>query len=210
MIITLDTITNFALLVVSMLFIWSRCLPLVCKPPNCHNKPLTSTTYAKLCLAMLLLPQALLIALVVAGAGCPMLGNGYHGISLYHASLINIGYTLGKGWKARAYAPVIYSTLAALVSVIPVLCSLMSAPNICRVNGPPLITLSLCWTFLARSNIGTKICPHNNINNYLTHKVVGPLVDLLINISGWASADGAGLKHLSHLWPPSGQTRVSV
>ena len=99
MIITLDTITSFALLVVSMLSFGLATYHLFCKPPNCHDKPLTSTTYANLCLAMLPLAQALLIALLVAGAGCSMLGHGYHGISLYHAYLINLTIHLVKGGR---------------------------------------------------------------------------------------------------------------
>ena len=143
MIITLDTITSFALLVVSMLSFGLATYHLFASLPIAMIKPLTSTTYANLCLAMLPLAQALLIALLVAGAGCSMLGHGYHGISLYHAYLINLDYTLGKGWKAWPMPGVLFHS-CPLVSVIPVLCSLTSAPNVCGVYGAPLITLSLC------------------------------------------------------------------
>ena len=159
-IITLDIITSFALLVVSMLSFDLATYHLFASLAIAKIKPLTSTILTNLCLAMLPLAQALLLVLLVAGAVCSMLGHGYLGISLYHAYLINLDYTLGKGWKAQAYAPVICSTLATLVFIIPVLCSLMSAPNVCGVYGAPLIPLSLCWTFTARPNIGTKICQH--------------------------------------------------
>ena len=41
--------------------------------------------------------------------------------------------------EGLAFCRVFCSTLAALVSVIPVLCSLMSAPNTFGVYGAPLI-----------------------------------------------------------------------
>ena len=81
------------------------------------SKPLFG--YVMLCLAPL-------ITLLVAGAvaGCSMLGHVYHGISQYllFNECIDI---LGKGWNAGPFCLVFCSTLAALVSVIPVLCSLI-------------------------------------------------------------------------------------
>ena len=164
MIITLDTITSFALLVVSMLSFGLATYHLFASLPIAMIKPLTSTTYANPLFGYVTACSAPLIALLVAGAGCSMLGHGYLGISLYHAYLINLDYTLGKGWKAWPMPGVLFHS-CPLVSVIPVLCSLTSAPNVCRGLWAPLITLSLRWTFPARPNIGTKICPHNNTDN---------------------------------------------
>ena len=97
MIITLDTITSFALLDVSMLSFGLVTYHMLICLPIAMIKPLTSTTYANLCLAMLPLAQALLFSLLVAGAVCSMLGHGYHGISHYHAYLINASIHLDKG-----------------------------------------------------------------------------------------------------------------
>ena len=99
MIITLDTITSFALLDVSMLSFGLATYHLFESLPIAMIKPLTSTTYANLCLAMLPHAQALLIALLVAGAVCSMMGHGYLGISLYHAYLINSSIHLVKGGR---------------------------------------------------------------------------------------------------------------
>ena len=93
--------------------------------PYCHVKPLTHLVLANRCLAMVLLCSAPLIALLVAGEveDCSMLEHDYVGIS-QSLILINASIYLVKGGRL-GLMPGVFSTLAALVSVIPVLCSLI-------------------------------------------------------------------------------------
>ena len=85
MIITLDIITSFALLDVSMLSFGLATYHLFDMPPNCHDKASNLHYPSKPLFGYVTACSALLIALLVAGAVCSMLGHGYHGISLYHA-----------------------------------------------------------------------------------------------------------------------------
>ena len=101
--------------------------------PYCWTKPLTHLVLANRCLAMLPLCSTPLIALLVAGEDWSLflvgtwrcrslLGHiyllGYHNIS----HLINASIYLVKCGRL-GLMPGVFSTLAALVSVISVLCS---------------------------------------------------------------------------------------
>ena len=108
MIITLDIITSFALLDVSMLSFGLVTYHMLICLPIAMIKPLTSTILANRCLAMLPLCSAPLIALLVAGAVCSMLGHGYHGISLYHVYLINASIHLDKGGRLSLLLGVLF------------------------------------------------------------------------------------------------------
>ena len=131
MIITLDITTIFALLVVLML---SLCLATYClfvSLPNCHDTASNLHHPSKPLFGYV-------TALLVAGAvtGCFHVGNmdimGYHNISY----LINASIHLVKSGRPGLLLGVC-STLAALVSVIPVLCFMMSVPNMCGYYGDP-------------------------------------------------------------------------
>ena len=73
--------------------------------PYCHDKASNLHYPSKPLIGYVTACSAPLIALLVAGAGSSMWEHGYLGISLYHAYLINLDYTLGKGWKAQALCP---------------------------------------------------------------------------------------------------------
>ena len=101
-----------------------RCLPLAFMPPKLPCQPLTHHVLANHWLAMLPLCSAPLIALLVAAEDkvCSMLEHGYCWDIINISYLLNASIYLVKGgWLA--FCLVFCSTLAALVSVIPVLCS---------------------------------------------------------------------------------------
>ena len=124
MTVTLDLTTIISMLVAS--FYHFVVLPITCffKPPKLPCQPLTFSPFlANHCLAMLPLCSAPLTALLVVGEveDCSMLDRimlGYHNISC----LINAFIYLVKGGRL-GLCLVFCSTLAALVSIIPVLCS---------------------------------------------------------------------------------------
>ena len=125
-------------------FVLSLCCAtylLLFKPPKLPCQPLTFSPFlANHCLAMLPLCSAPLIALLVAGEveDCSMVDRimlGYHNISY----LINASIYLVRV-EDSALCLVFCSTLAALVSVIPVLCSrILRSLRGWVIYGTPLI-----------------------------------------------------------------------
>jgi len=128
--------------------------------PNCHVKPLTHHVLANRWLAMLPLCSAPLIALLVASEDWRsfLVGTLFIvGISLYYLVILMHLYTW---WRVEGsdFFLVFCSTLAALVSVISVLCSrILRSLRGWVIMGTPW-QFALNKTPPARPNIGFTIC----------------------------------------------------